>query len=68
MYAVVRNDSGRGAKNLFHLLEEHRTEVESAIRSVPGLVKLFTGRVRGRWYGGDCVPGQGRDGRERASR
>ena len=38
MYAVVRNYSGPGAKALFHLLEEHRTEVEAAIRSVPGLV------------------------------
>jgi hypothetical protein len=38
MYAVVRNYSGPGAKDLFHLLEEHRTEVEAAIRSVPGLV------------------------------
>lgn len=25
-------------KDLFHLLEEHRTDVEAAIRSVPGLV------------------------------
>ena len=33
MYAVVRNYSGPGAKDLFHLLEEHRTEIDAAIRS-----------------------------------
>ena len=38
MYAVVRNYSGPEAKDLFHLLEEHRTEIDAAIRSVPGLV------------------------------
>jgi len=38
MYAVVRAYSGPGAKDLFDLLENRRTEVEAAIRSVPGLV------------------------------
>ena len=38
MYAVVRTFSGPGAKDLFELLEARKTEVEAAIRSVPGLV------------------------------
>ncbi len=38
MYAVVRTYSGPGAKELFHLLEERKAEVEAAIRSVSGLV------------------------------
>jgi hypothetical protein len=38
MYAVVRTYSGPGAKELFHLLEERKAEVEAAIRSVRGLV------------------------------
>ena len=38
MYAVVRTFSGPGAKDLFELLEKRKTDVEAAIRSVPGLV------------------------------
>ena len=38
MYAVVRTYTGPEAKELFHLLEERRAEVEAAIRSVPGLI------------------------------
>jgi hypothetical protein len=38
MHAIVRNYSGSGAKELFDLLEERRTEIESLIRSVTGLV------------------------------
>lgn len=38
MYAVVRNYTGSGAKELFALLEEKKTEVESIIRSVTGFV------------------------------
>jgi len=38
MYAVVRNYSGAGAKQLFDLLEQRKVEVESVIRKVPGLV------------------------------
>ena len=36
MHAVVRTYSGRGAKELFDLLEERKAEVESLIRSVSG--------------------------------
>ena len=38
MYAVVRNYSGSGAAQLFDLLEERKSEVETIIRSVAGLV------------------------------
>jgi hypothetical protein len=38
MYAIVRNYSGGGARELFQVLENRKGEVESAIRAVPGLV------------------------------
>jgi hypothetical protein len=38
MHAVVRNYSGAGAKPLFDVLDQHKAEVEAAIRKVPGLV------------------------------
>ncbi len=38
MHAVVRKYSGAGAKELFDLLENRKTEVESMIRAVPGFV------------------------------
>jgi len=38
MHAVVRNYSGKGAKELFDLLEKRKTEVESLIRGVKGFV------------------------------
>jgi hypothetical protein len=38
MHAVVRTYSGSGAKELFDLLEKRKAEVESAMRSVPGLI------------------------------
>ncbi len=38
MHAVVRNYSGSGAKKLFDLLEERKSDVESIMRSVTGLV------------------------------
>ncbi len=36
MYAVVRSYSGKGAKELFDLLEQRKSEVEDLIRSVSG--------------------------------
>ena len=36
MHAVVRDYSGPGAKELFDLLEERKTEVEEIIRAVVG--------------------------------
>lgn len=38
MHAVIRNYSGTGAKELFDLLEERKTEVENVIRAVAGYV------------------------------
>lgn len=38
MYAVVRNYSGAGAKELFDLLEERKTDVETHLREVEGFV------------------------------
>jgi restriction endonuclease Mrr len=38
MHAVIRTYSGSGAKELFDLLEERKSEVESLIRSVKGFV------------------------------
>lgn len=36
MHAVVRNYSGQGAKELFELLEQRKSDVEELIRSVSG--------------------------------
>lgn len=38
MYAVIRTYLGAGAKQLFEHLEEHKADVEAALRTVPGLV------------------------------
>ena len=38
MYAVVRTYSGKGAKELFDVLEKRKTEVESVMRPVKGFV------------------------------
>lgn len=38
MHAVVRAYSGKGAKELFELLEKRKTDVEELIRSVKGFV------------------------------
>jgi hypothetical protein len=38
MHAVIRTYSGIGAKELFDLLERRKSDVESLIRSVKGLV------------------------------
>ncbi|MCY1399556.1 hypothetical protein D9M71_146140 [compost metagenome] len=38
MYAVIRTYLGTGAKQLFDVLEAHKTDVEAALRKVPGLV------------------------------
>jgi restriction endonuclease Mrr len=36
MHAVIRTYSGQGAKELFDLLEERKSDVENVIRAVPG--------------------------------
>ncbi|PQP00586.1 MULTISPECIES: hypothetical protein [Pseudomonas] len=38
MYAVIRTYLGAGAKQLFDLLEKRHTDVDTALRTVPGLV------------------------------
>jgi hypothetical protein len=38
MYAVVRAYGGKGAKELFDLLEKQKSEVETVMRSVEGFV------------------------------
>jgi hypothetical protein len=38
MHAVVRTYSGKGAKELFDVLEKRKTDVEKIIRSVKGFV------------------------------
>ena len=38
MHAVVRNYSGKGAKELFDILEKNKAEVERLIRAVKGFV------------------------------
>ena len=38
MYGVLRSYSGDGAKKLAALIEERKTEVETVLRGVPGLM------------------------------
>ena len=38
MYAVIRNFSGKGAKELCDVLEKHKADVESLMGSVKGLI------------------------------
>ena len=44
MYAVVRTYSGKGAKELFDVLEKRKTEVEGVIRPVKGFVSYTLAR------------------------
>ena len=44
MYAVARTYSGKGAKELFDLLEKQKKEVESLLRSVKGFVSYTLAR------------------------
>jgi hypothetical protein len=44
MQVVIREYSGRGAKELFDVLEKNKTEVESVLRSVKGLVSYTLAR------------------------
>jgi hypothetical protein len=39
MHAVVRTYSGKGAKELFDILENNKPEVERLIRGVKGFVR-----------------------------
>lgn len=44
MQVVIRTYSGKGAKELFDLLEQHKTDVEALIRSVKGFVSYTLAR------------------------
>lgn len=44
MYAVVRTYSGKGAKELFDVLEKRKSEVENVIRPVKGFVSYTLAR------------------------
>lgn len=44
MQVVVRTYSGKGAKELFDLLEQHKAEVENVIRSVKGFLSYTLAR------------------------
>jgi hypothetical protein len=38
MHAVIRNYSGKGAKELFDVLEKNKAEIEKLIRAIKGFV------------------------------
>ena len=44
MQVVIREYSGKGAKELFEVLEKNKADVESVIRSVKGLVSYTLAR------------------------
>ena len=44
MQVVVREYSGKGARELFDLLEEHKADVESLLRTVRGIVSYTLAR------------------------
>ena len=44
MHAVVRTYSGKGAKELFDVLEKRKTEVESLMRPIKGFVSYALAR------------------------
>lgn len=44
MQVVIREYSGKGAKELFDVLEKNKAEVESLLRSVKGLVSYTLAR------------------------
>jgi hypothetical protein len=45
MYALVRNYSGAGAKELFDLLDERKSDVETRLRAVTGFVAYTLIRI-----------------------
>jgi hypothetical protein len=47
MYPVVRSYFGKGAKELFDLLEKNQADVEKTMRSVKGLVSYTLVRSKG---------------------
>ncbi len=47
MHAVIRTYSGKGAKELFDVLEKSKADVEKLIRSVKGFVSYSLVRTAG---------------------
>ena len=47
MHAVLRSYSGEGAKQLFHVLEKNKAEVERLARSIAGFVSFSLVRTDG---------------------
>jgi hypothetical protein len=45
MHAVIRNYSGKGAKELFDIIEKNKAEVEKVIRPVKGFVSYSVART-----------------------
>lgn len=45
MQAVIRKYSGRGANDLFDVLEKNSAEIKSALRSVAGFVSYMLART-----------------------
>ena len=45
MHAVIRNYSGKGAKELFDVIEKNKAEVEKVIRPVKGFVSYAIART-----------------------
>jgi hypothetical protein len=45
MHAVLRTYSGKGAKELFDVIEKNKTEVEKVLRSVKGFVGYSIART-----------------------
>jgi hypothetical protein len=45
MHAVIRNYSGKGAKELFDVIEKNKAEVEKVIRPVKGFVSYSIART-----------------------
>jgi hypothetical protein len=47
MHAVIRHFSGPSVHDLFHLIEEHRIDLEDTIRSVRGVMSYSVIRTAG---------------------
>jgi hypothetical protein len=45
VHAVIRNYSGKGAKELFDVIEQNKAEVEKVIRPVKGFVSYSIART-----------------------
>ena len=60
MHTVVRSYSGKGAKELFDVLEKNKADVEKTLRSVKSLVQLHPRPQRRRRIFSDRLQRQSR--------